>query len=135
MPINAAEMAEHVRELARDHNVAVEIYTGAGRAWPGGRAISIREIRGPSTYFAALHELAHLIGPGRSARKLEAEASAWAWALEVARRPPTPGVQRMIARSLRSYLEAGRRRYGLRQGMTEPEAGHVFWRLIGDTDQ
>ncbi len=132
--MTAAQMSSHVVELARDHGIAVELYKGTGRAWPGARRISIREIRGPSSYFTALHELGHLVGAGRSAPKLEAEANAWAWALELARRPPTPGVRRMIARSLRSYLEGGRRGYGLRQGMTEPKAGHIFWSLLGDTE-
>jgi hypothetical protein len=124
------KMRQHVEELAAAEGVWVVFYSGGGRAFKRGQEIRIREIRGPSTYFTALHELGHLVGPGRSARKLEAEANAWVYALAVAIRPPTPGVRTMIARCLQSYLDAGRRRNSVRSGMIEPPAEHPFWDLL-----
>jgi hypothetical protein len=122
-------MRDHVQALAREHGIHVEIYKGAGRAYPGERRIQIQPVAGVSSYFTALHEIGHVVGRGRSARKLDAEANAWQFALDNANRLPTPTVRRMIAKSLRSYLAAGRRDSGLRQGMIEPPAGHVFWKL------
>jgi hypothetical protein len=130
MAVTAERMAHHVAQLAELHGITIKHYSGGGRAYPRGRRISIRPVKGVSTYFAALHELGHIVGPGRSARKLEAEANAWVWALGVALRPPTDAVRRRIAQCLTSYLVAGRRNHGLRQGMREPDPDHVFWRLL-----
>jgi hypothetical protein len=126
---NAQAMAAHVAALAEHHGVEIQHYTGGGVAYPSERRVSIRPVKGPSTYFVALHELGHIVGRGRSARKLEAEANAWAWALDVAIRPPTRAVRRQIASCLQRYLYAGRRNWGLRQNMVEPPEDHVFWRL------
>jgi hypothetical protein len=127
--MSVSQMADHVRDLADEHHIAVEHYRGSGAAYRRARLVRIAPVKGISSYFTALHELGHIVGPGRSARKLEREANAWEWAIIVAQRPPTDAVSFMIARSLRSYLHAGRRSHGLRQNMVEPDSGHVFWAL------
>lgn len=126
---SAVALAAHVQLLAHQHRIDVTTYAGGGRAVPSRREVRIKPVRGVSSYYTALHEFGHIVGRGRSARTLEAEANAWQWAIDNAIRPPTFAVERMIARCLRSYLTVGRRDYGLRQGMREPDDDHVFWRL------
>ena len=125
----AIVMAAHFEKAAEQYQVKVIYYTGSGRAFPRERKVMVRPVRGPSTYFAAMHELGHIVGPGRSGHKLEREAMAWNWAFGAAIRKPTKTVRHHVAKCLRSYLYAGRRRSGLRQGMIEPPEHHVFWQL------
>lgn len=127
-------MAEHIALLCETHGVELIHYTGCGRAYPRDRKIKIKPVKSPWTYFIALHELGHVIGPGRSGRRLEKETAAWLWALDTAICRPTPSVRRKIAESLRSYLEAGRRSYGLRQNIAEPPPHSNFWKLANVDD-
>lgn len=127
--ITAGQMATHIETLCIEHGIELRFYKGGGRAWKKPRRIDIRPVKGVTTYFVALHEIGHIVGRGRSARKLEVEANAWAWALSHAVRPPTVRVCNSIGEALRSYLYAGRRNRGLRQGMIEPPEGHCFWEL------
>lgn len=123
-------MRSSVAELVSMHELECIEYKGAGRAWPRLRRIKIKRVTGIVSYYAALHEIGHIVGKGRSARKLEREANAWAYAIEVAIVKPTRSVEHHIARALRSYLWAGRRPVGLRKSMIEPENDHIFWTLV-----
>lgn len=127
--MKAKEMEQHILEICQRQGIEVTYYAGSGRATPHRRRIKIKEVKGINTYYTALHEIGHILARGRSGRKLEAEAICWQWAITHAIYPPTEAVDKMIARCLRSYLSAGRRRYGLRQGMVEPPWDHVFWKL------
>lgn len=120
--------AAHVAELAEANRIEVEVYTGGGRAIPANRAIRIRPVRGIVTYYVALHEIAHVIGRGRSAPKLEQEANAWQWAIEHAIASPTPGVRKMMRRCLRNY-HARHMRMAERRYVRFPPGEHVFWTL------
>jgi hypothetical protein len=122
-------MGSHVGALARTHDISVELYNGGGRAYRRSRSVSIREVKGVSTYFVALHEVAHVIARGRAAHKLEMEANCWQWAIEHAIRKPTPGVEKMIDRSLMSYYRRAVRRRANGRPDRLPSEGHVFWEL------
>lgn len=123
----------HVEELCEQHGIEIAGASRRGRAtrWRGGRRqISIPEIRGQVSYFVALHEIGHLVGPGRSAPRLEAEANAWLWALANAAVEPTPATRRSISRRLHGYLAWAQNRQYRRVPPRIPERGHPFWRLL-----
>ena len=66
--------------------------------------IRIPPVRGQVSYFVALHEIGHLVGGGRSGRRLEKEEAAWRYALAHALVAPTDATRRRIGRRLRSYV-------------------------------
>lgn len=119
--------------LCREHGIEVAGSSRRGRAirWRGGRIqISIPEIRGQVSYFVALHEIGHLVGPGRSAPRLESEANAWLWALENAAIEPTAATRRAISRRLDGYLQWARHRSHRRTPPRIPPREHPFWDLV-----
>jgi hypothetical protein len=97
----AARLAEHVQRLADEHGVTIE-HQGRGIGYRKQRRITVPPVRGRASYFVALHELGHVVGPNPR-RRLDQETAAWQWALDHALDDPTPAVARMIARCLRSY--------------------------------
>jgi hypothetical protein len=123
----------HVEELCEQHGIELAGSSRRGRAirWRGGRLeIAIPEIRGQVSYFIALHEIGHLVGPGRSAPRLEAEANAWLWALERAAVEPTVATRRSIVRRLQGYLDWARNRQHRRVPPRIPPRDHPFWELL-----
>ena len=68
--------------------------------------IRIPPVRGQVSYFIALHEIGHLVGHGRSGRRLESEAAAWRFALSTAlvapdrRNAPADGEAASVVRDL-----------------------------------
>lgn len=126
-------MEAHVEDLCREHGIEPVGASTRGRAirWRGGRLeISIPPIRGQVSYFIALHEIGHLVGPGRSAPRLESEANAWLFALEHSVVEPTPATLRSISKRLRGYLEWARNRQHRRVPPRIPPRDHAFWRLL-----
>jgi hypothetical protein len=126
-------MEAHIADLCREHGIALAGSSARGRAirWRGGkREISVPPIRGQVSYFIALHEIGHLVGPGRSAPRLEAEANAWLWALDHSAVDPTAATRRSISRRLRGYLEWARNRQHRRVPPRIPPREHPFWRLL-----
>jgi hypothetical protein len=107
--VSAVALDRHVDALCDAYGV-VRLTGSRGRAEihrRGGKrtkVIRIPPVRGQVTYFVALHELGHLVGPGRSGRRLEKEAAAWRWALTVSLVQPTDACRRRIGKRLRSYL-------------------------------
>jgi hypothetical protein len=127
-------MDSHVVQLCQDHGIELAGSSSRGRAirWRGGKLeISIPEIRGQVSYFIALHEIGHLVGRGRSAPRLEAEANAWVWALEHAAVEPTAATLRSISKRLQGYLQWAQNRQHRRVPPRIPARGHVFWSLLG----
>jgi hypothetical protein len=123
----------HVTELCDRHRIELSGTSRRGRAirWRGGRRqIAIPEIRGQVSYFVALHEIGHLVGAGRSAPRLEAEANAWLWALREAAVEPTPATRRSISNRLHGYLEWAQNRQYRRVPPRIPAPEHCFWRLL-----
>jgi hypothetical protein len=128
-----ALMESHIEELCERHEIELSGCSSRGRAirWRGGRLeISIPPIRGQVSYFIALHEIGHLVGPGRSAPRLEAEANAWLWALENAAVEPTEATRRSIVRRLEGYLAWARNRQYRKVPPRIPERDHAFWALL-----
>jgi len=126
-------MEGHVEELCAEHGIELTGASARGRAirWRGGRLeISIPPIRGQVSYFIALHEIGHLVGRGRSAPRLEAEANAWVWALDNAAFEPTHATLRSISKRLDGYLQWARNRQYRRVPPRIPAAEHVFWRML-----
>ena len=63
----------------------------------------ILPVTGLATYFAALYEIGHIVGRGRSKPPLECEANAWVYAIRTANWPPTVVVRELIKDALGSY--------------------------------
>jgi hypothetical protein len=126
-------MEAHVEELCAAHGIDLTGSSARGRAirWRGGRLeISIPPIKGQVSYFIALHEIGHLVGKGRSAPRLEAEANAWLWALENTAVSPTDATLRSISKRLRGYLLWAQNRQHRRVPPRIPPREHPFWALL-----
>lgn len=122
----------HVRDLCEEYDIAIAGASSRGRAIRyvgGGLEIAIPEIRGQVTYLIALHEIGHLVGAGRSAPRLEAEANAWVWALDHTEVEPTEASLRSIGKRLDGYLEWALARQHRKHPPRIPPPDHVFWRL------
>ena len=125
----------HVDELCDAHGI-LRLNGSRGRAEVhrlGGRrttAIRIPPVRGQVTYFIALHEVGHLIGPGRSGTRLEKEAAAWRWALAASRVEPSEACRRRIGKRLRSYVTWAELRQHRRRPPVLPPPGSAFWSLL-----
>jgi hypothetical protein len=127
-----AALAEHVRRLADAHDVVVDERASArGRAWRGQRRVRVPPVRGVTSYLVALHELAHVVGSGRSRRRLEQEVAAWRWALAQTIVSPTPGARRAIFRALWSYVAwAQARQHRTHARPVIPPADNDLWRML-----
>jgi len=133
--MSAAGLDRHVDELCELHGILrlsgtrgrAEVHRGNGR-----RTIAIRipPVRGQVTYFVALHEIGHLVGPGRSGTRLDKEAAAWRFALREARVEPTETCRRRIGKRLRSYVTWAERCQHRRRPPVLPEATSEFWQLL-----
>lgn len=122
----------HVEEICAENRIHVSGASRRGRAirYVGGDLeISIPEIRGQVSYLVALHEIGHLIGPGRSAPRLESEANAWAWALDVSCVEPTAASLRSIGKRLDGYLRWAQARQHRQRPPRIPPPDHLFWKL------
>lgn len=144
--------AAHVNRLLVKHKIALVVRDGSGgRANGRARYVVIPPVTTVYRYATAMHELGHIVGRGRSARTLEAEAAAWAWASRNALPGATshPSWVRNVRSSLASYLMWACRRNrfewtvtpegrfvvdtsgGHRRGCpTVPPEGHAFWSLL-----
>ena len=119
-------------DLCEEHGITVSGASSRGRAirYVGGDLeIAIPQIRGQVSYLIALHEIGHLIGPGRSAPRLESEANAWLWALRNCEVEPTQASLRSIGRRLDGYLQWALARQHRRHPPRIPPTDHPFWRL------
>ncbi len=125
----------HVDELCELHDI-VRLNGSRGRAEVHRRngrrtaAIRVPPVRGQVTYFVALHEIGHLIGPGRSGVRLDKEAAAWRWALREALVEPTDACRRRIGARLRSYVSWAERRQHRRRPPVLPPPESQFWALL-----
>ncbi len=125
----------HVDELCALHGI-LRLSGSRGRAEVrrrnGTRTVAIRipPVRGQVTYLIALHEIGHLIGPGRSGTRLEKEAAAWRWALAEALVEPTDACRRRIGKRLRSYVVWAERRQHRRRPPVIPARESAFWPLL-----
>jgi hypothetical protein len=131
--VNALD--RHVDELCARHGIA-RLSGSRGRAEVhrrnGHRTIAIRipPVRGQVTYFVALHEIGHLVGPGRSGTRLEKEAAAWHFALRTARVEPTDACRHRIGKRLRSYVTWAELRQHRRRPPVLPPGKSDFWALL-----
>ncbi len=129
----------HIDDLCARH--------GIGRTDGRGRAVVVRvrhrdgtterrleiripPVRGQVSYFVALHEIGHLVGDGRSGRRLESEAAAWRFALRESLVSPTDVTRRRLGKRLRSYVTWAQRRAGRRRPPFIPPHGDPFWALL-----
>jgi hypothetical protein len=133
--VSPAALDRHVDKLCQLHGI-VRLNGSRGRAEVHRRngrrtaAIRIPPVRGQVTYFVALHEIGHLIGPGRSGTRLEKEAAAWRWALGESIVEPTDACRRRIGRRLRSYVTWAELRQHRRRPPVLPSATSPFWWLL-----
>lgn len=128
----AVRLESHVVALCDEYGIEIEGRSDRGRAlrYRGGHlAVRLPDVRGQVTYLICLHEIGHLVGRGRSAPRLEAEANAWIWALENTIVDPTPASLRSIARRLDGYLEWALARQHRRTPPRIPPRDHAFWSL------
>ncbi len=133
--VGVGALERHIEELCAQHGIEWQL-GGRARAQVQGRAeqrklvIRTPAIRGQVSYFVALHEIGHLVGPGRSGTRLEKEAAAWRWALAGARAQPTEATRRRIGRRLRSYLDWAERAQRRRRPPLLPAPASEFWTLL-----
>jgi hypothetical protein len=133
--MSAGDLDRHVDELCELHRI-FRLSGTRGRAEVhrrnGRRTVAIRipPVRGQVTYFVALHEIGHLIGPGRSGTRLEKEAAAWRFALREARVEPTDACRRRIGKRLRSYVTWAELRQHRRRPPVLPPRESSFWSLL-----
>ena len=92
--------------------------------------IRVPPVRGQVSYFIALHEIGHLVGAGRSGRRLESEEAAWRFALSTALVAPTDATRRRIGKRLRSYVTWAELRARRRQPPFVPPPDDPFWQLL-----
>lgn len=129
----------HIDDLCRRHGI--RRVDGRGRAvvvrvrHRDGRTerrleIRVPPVRGQVSYFVALHEIGHLVGAGRSGRRLESEEAAWRYALAHALVAPTDATRRRIGRRLRSYVTWAELRARRRRPPYVPPRGDPFWDLL-----
>jgi hypothetical protein len=130
-----AVLDRHIDELCELHGI-LRLSGSRGRAEVHRRngrrtaAIRIPPVRGQVTYFVALHEIGHLIGPGRSGTRLEKEAAAWRWALRETLVEPTDACRQRIGRRLRSYVTWAELRQHRRRPPVLPPPASPFWALL-----
>jgi hypothetical protein len=129
----------HIDDLCRRHGI--RRVDGRGRAvvirvrHRDGRTerrleIRVPPVRGQVSYFVALHEIGHLVGPGRGGRRLESEEAAWRFALASALVVPTEATRRRMGRRLRSYVTWAELRAHRRRPPSLPPASAPFWDLL-----
>lgn len=116
----AERMTRHIEDLAKQHGVRLRWVPSwrKAEAIPGIFTALVPEIRRPSDYLFALHELGHIASP--VARRLTekpghhntvlCEGAAWAWATEAAEpalaRRLTARDWDRVAYAYRTYLQA-----------------------------
>jgi hypothetical protein len=133
--MDAHVLDRHVDALCAEHGIE-RLEGGRGRAIRRGRRaeatlhIRIPPVKGQVTYFVALHEIGHLVGPGRSGPRLEKEAAAWRWALATALVEPTDAARRSMGRRLRSYVSWAELRQHRRRPPVIPPGNSPFWVLL-----
>jgi hypothetical protein len=134
-----AELEAHIQLMCAAHGIERRL-GGRGIAYrrgPAGRrqpGIRIPPIRSQITYAVALHELGHLIGPGRSGHRLEKEAAAWRWALANSIVPLSDHARRSAGRRLRSYVIWAQHRQHRVRPPRIPEAESPFWSLLAELE-
>lgn len=122
--------AQHIDALLAEHGIEVEWRDRtAARSWRRTRRVRLERVAGASTYAVALHEIGHIVGP-QSGPRLNREAQAWRWA-EAQAIEWTPGMARLAARSVESYLAWASRR----RGAWVPPAGHDSRRIAAEKRQ
>jgi hypothetical protein len=130
----------HVGDLCTAHDIDRGNGRRSGRAIRRGRGrtstlhIRIPPIRGQVTYLVALHEIGHLVGPGRSGTRLEKEAAAWRWAVEHSLVAPTDAARRSMGRRLRSYVRWAELRQHRRRPPSIPPSSSPFWTLLAELE-
>lgn len=130
----------HVDRLCGQHRIR-RLRGARGRAEVQRRngtrvtAIRIPPVRGQVTYLIALHEIGHLVGPGRSGTRLEREAAAWRYALRESLVRPTEATRRRIGRRLRSYATWAELRQHRRRPPVLPPPESAFWSLLAELER
>ena len=137
--MHARTLDLHIDDLCARHGI--RRVDGRGRAvvirirHRDGRSerrleIRVPPVRGQVSYFVALHEIGHLVGAGRSGRRLESEEAAWRFALTEALVTPTDSTRRRIGKRLRSYVTWAELRSRRRRPPSIPPAQDPFWELL-----
>ena len=130
----------HIDDLCARHGI--RRVAGRGRAvvirvrhrdGSSERRLEIRvpPVRGQVSYFVALHEIGHLVGAGRSGRRLESEEAAWRFALSDGARHPDrqhPPPDRQATALVRHLGRAAGPAGGSRRSI--PPAHDPFWQLL-----
>src|SRR5258708_1675211 len=129
--MNEVEQMEcHVGMLCCEKDIIVIYKEGAdGRAFRKMRGIRIPPIKSQITYVIALHDIGHIIGKGRSKRRLESEGAAWQYVLDTTIVPLRKATYRRMLKYLDSYLthNEARMAIGLRAKFTLPPPESPLW--------
>ena len=138
--LTVADLDAHVEQLCAQH--CIERLDGGRRAIAfrrgprGGRTRGIRipPVKSHVTYAVALHEIGHLVGPGRSGTRLEKEAAAWRWALENAVVELSDAARQSAARRLRSYVAWAENRQHRKTPPRIPPPESAFWSVLAQLE-
>ena len=134
--LTPAELDAHIDRLCAEHGVRRELGGRRGTAFrrgPAGRRtphIRIPPIKSQVTYAVALHEIGHLVGPGRSGTRLEKEAAAWRWALANSLVVLSDATRRSAGRRLRSSVTWAELRQHRKTPPVIPPRDSGFWSLL-----
>ncbi len=134
--LTPADLDAHIDRLCAQHGIERQNGGRRGtafRAGPAGRRkphIRIPPIKSQVTYSVALHEIGHLVGPGRSGTRLEKEAAAWRWALANSIVALSDATRRSAGRRLRSYVTWAELRQHRRTPPVIPPPASGFWSLL-----
>ena len=101
----------HIEQLCQEHGIRWVRAPRAvdSKALPTARVVMFATFTDPLSYYAALHEIGHVMLhcglPKEDAQLITREAEAWVWALDNALDDPPPTARRFIALALLSYLD------------------------------
>jgi hypothetical protein len=128
-------LRSHLVDLCIEYGIGVEFGADVFGCWLHLGWIGVPSLDSLAHYYAALHELGHLVGPDQSLSPLEREVGAWVWALGAARWPPDDDVRLLVRVSLASHTwEAIEEKEGRLVGIGEttplPPADSEYWTLI-----
>jgi len=97
-------MEEHIEYLCKLHQIDKMLVsnTEAAEAWIEHRIVWIPVLSGPMAYYVALHEIGHIV-TFDAVPRLEREARAWTWALEIGKIGVTKPVYRFVKKCIKRY--------------------------------
>ena len=138
--LRPTELDAHIDRLCAEYGVERLAGGRRGIAFRHGlagrrtRCIRIPPVKSQVTYAVALHEIGHLVGPGRSGTRLEKEAAAWRWALAKSAVELSDAARWSAGRRLRSYVLWAENRQHRKTPPRIPPPESAFWSVLAQLE-